>query len=119
MILGVPRPARWRSSCSSAGFVPYLGSIFTSAVIVLLAALASGGAGTALILAVLIVAEWSSTAGSSALQWTRTGAAACTRRPADRRSPDGAALGGILGMFVAVPTVAVVGRARRYRRRGR
>jgi len=85
--------------------VPYLGSIFTS-IVVLLAALASGGIGTALVLAILIVAEVVFDGRIPALKVDPKGV---RLHPAlvIVALPTGAALGGIPGMIIAVPTVAV------------
>ncbi len=105
MVLGVPQAGPLAVVVFFGGLVPYLGSIFTS-IIVLLAALASGGIGTALVLAILIVAEVLFDGRIPALKVDPKGV---RLHPAlvIVALPTGAALGGIPGMIIAVPTVAV------------
>ena len=104
-VLGVPQAGPLAVVVFFGGLVPYLGSIFTS-IIVLLAALASGGLGTALVLAVLIVAEVLFDGRIPALRVDPKGV---RLHPAlvIVALPTGAALAGIPGMILAVPTVAV------------
>ena len=105
LVLGVPQAGPLAVVVFFGGLVPYLGSIFTS-IIVLLAALASGGIGTALVLAILIVAEVVFDGRIPALKVDPKGV---RLHPAlvIVALPTGAALGGIPGMIIAVPTVAV------------
>ncbi len=105
IVLGVPQASALAVIVFFGGFVPYLGAIFTS-IIVLLAAYVSGGLGTAVLLAILIVLVVLFDGRIPALRVDPKGV---RLHPGlvIVALPAGAALAGIPGMIVAVPTVAV------------
>ena len=106
VLLGVPNPASLAVIVFFGRFIPYVGPLVTT-VVLLLAALGSGGTTTALILLVLI-SILSVVQGKflAPVIYART----VQIHPALVliALPAGAAVAGIIGFFVAIPTVAFV-----------
>ncbi len=105
-VLGVPLAGPLAVVVLAAGFVPYIGGVFASAVVVL-SGYASGGLTTAVILLALIVVM--------NIAEHRYLGPSVYGRTLDMHPAViliallvGFTMGGIVGMFVAVPTVAVI-----------